>query len=270
MAYGKDVMIYEVQGDAVSSIFAGWDASMIKSCLQGIMGRLYAEDLKKPAGGMAAIGDFRFFDGCPDEQFLEALPLDAYLILTARKPEWFPLFERRFGRRARRITRYAFRHEKVFDLEQLRQIEESIDPRYALRQIDAGLYEQCLENSWSRDFVSLFGDYETFERLGIGVAALDGDRMVSGASSYVRYDEGIEIEVDTDPAARRRGLAAACAAKLIRLCLDRGLTPCWDAHTAISAALAEKLGFRMSGPYTAFEINGDEYSAKTQEEGTCD
>lgn len=260
-------MIHEVKGDLVSGIFVGWDSSMILSCLEGIMGHLYADDSTAPQSCMAFIGDFRFFDGRPDKQLVQMLPLDAYMILIARKPEWFPLFEQQFGNRAARITRYAFRHDTGFDCARLMQIETGIDNRFELREIDADLYEQCRQHDWSRDFVSLFGSYEAFRRLGIGVAALDGDRMVSGASSYVRYSDGIEIEVDTDPAMRRHGLAAACAARLIRLCLNRGLTPRWDAHTAISATLAKKLGFLMSGPYTAFEINAEE--CKKQEDAAC-
>ena len=37
-------MIYEVKGTAeVKKIFSGWQETMIQSCLQGIMGHLYAD-----------------------------------------------------------------------------------------------------------------------------------------------------------------------------------------------------------------------------------
>ena len=61
--------------------------------------------------------------------------------------------------------------------------------------------------------------------------------LVAGASSYTVYDGGIEIQIDTQLKHRRKGLAAACGAKLILECLERGLYPSWDAHDRRSAAL---------------------------------
>ena len=74
----------------------------------------------------------------------------------------------------------------------------------------------------------------------------------AGASSYTIYDGGIEIEIDTRPDQRRQGLALACGAQLILTCLERRLFPNWDAHDLRSAALAEKLGYRMDHPYRAY------------------
>ena len=59
------------------------------------------------------------------------------------------------------------------------------------------------------------------------------------------------------PPMRNRGLASACGAALILECLERGLYPSWDAHTEISAALAEKLGYHVSHPYVVYEVEAD-------------
>ena len=77
---------------------------------------------------------------------------------------------------------------------------------------------------------------------------------VAGAGSYCVYRGGIEIEIDTREDHRRRGLAAACGARLILECLDRGLYPSWDAHDLRSVALAEKLGYRRGDPYPVYWI----------------
>ena len=37
-------------------------------------------------------------------------------------------------------------------------------------------------------------------------------------------------------------------------CLDCGLYPGWDAHDKRSLALAEKLGYRLDHPYTAYWV----------------
>ena len=78
--------------------------------------------------------------------------------------------------------------------------------------------------------------------------------MVAGASSYSRYNDGIEIEIDTKTEHRRKGLASVCGAKLILECLDRDLYPSWDAQNMWSVGLAEKLGYHYSHTYTAYEI----------------
>lgn len=68
---------------------------------------------------------------------------------------------------------------------------------YELRKIDADIYEQCLESPATEDFVSAFGSREKYLRLGRGMVILKDGKIVSGASSYTCYNEGIEIEVDT-------------------------------------------------------------------------
>lgn len=109
---------------------------------------------------------------------------------------------------------------------------------------------------WSRDLVSQFEDAGMYARLGLGVAAYYGDELVSGASSYARYRDGIEVEIDTEEGHRRKGLAYACGARLMLECLARGLYPSWDAQNPGSAALARKLGYHDGHDYQAFEIWG--------------
>ncbi len=88
----------------------------------------------------------------------------------------------------------------------------------------------------------------------MGAVICKGNIMISGASSYPRYKDGIEIEIDTREEYRRKGFAYVCGAKLILECLKRNLYPSWDAHNKGSVALAEKLGYHYSHSYTAIEI----------------
>ena len=55
-------MIYEITNtDRTHSLFDGWNETMIWSCLQGIMGKIYANDSQAPTAAMAVLGDFVFF-----------------------------------------------------------------------------------------------------------------------------------------------------------------------------------------------------------------
>lgn len=118
---------------------------------------------------------------------------------------------------------------------------------------NSNLFQRSIR-PWSADLVSQFSDNENYRNMGIGAVICKDDIIVSGASSYSRYKEGIEIEIDTKEEYRRKGLAYICGAKLILECLERNLYPSWDAHNSGSVALAEKLGYHYSHTYTAIEI----------------
>ena len=77
------------------------------------------------------------------------------------------------------------------------------------------------------DFVSAFGSKEKYLELGRGMFVLKSGRIVAGASSYTRYREGIEIEVETIEEERKKGLA-------------------------------EKLGYEFDHEYTSYEVSGEE------------
>ena len=53
---------------AVSSLFKGWDDTMIWSCLEGEMGKVYASD--EILSAKLEIGDFCFFGGKADESLV--------------------------------------------------------------------------------------------------------------------------------------------------------------------------------------------------------
>lgn len=95
---------------------------------------------------------------------------------------------------------------------------------------------------------------ELYLKYGRGMVILKDNEIVSGASSYTRYLQGIEIEVDTIPSERRKHLATAACSALILDCLKKGLYPSWDAQNINSVYLAEKLGYEFSHEYTAYEI----------------
>lgn len=68
------------------------------------------------------------------------------------------------------------------------------------------------------DFVSSFEDKDKYMEYGRGVVITRENEIVAGASSYTRYREGIEIEVDTIEPERRKYLATvACSALILEI-----------------------------------------------------
>jgi len=106
----------------------------------------------------------------------------------------------------------------------------------------------CRQNEWSRDFVSLFTD-EDYAKRGLGVLLVVEGEAVAGASSYVSYPGGVEIQLQTRDDMQGRGYATLAAARLILMAHQRGLIATWDAANEVSAHIAEKLGYKQEGTY---------------------
>ncbi|MDO4336813.1 MAG: GNAT family N-acetyltransferase [Eubacteriales bacterium] len=252
-------MITKLQNPmAAKDLFAGWEETLIWSCLQKVMGGIYGDSAHDPASAMALIGDFCFLAGMPDTELAAYKPETCqqdFMIMVPQNQQWGELIEQLYQGKAKKVTRYAIKKEPdVFDKEKLRQMTDTLSPEYELKMIDEGLYHYCKEHTWCRDFVSQYADYEAYRKYGLGVVILKDGVPVSGASSYTSYPGGIEIEIDTKEEYRRRGLATICGAKLILECLQRNLYPSWDAQNLWSVSLAEKLGYHFDHVYTAYEI----------------
>lgn len=254
-------MIYEISGSpSVSALFGKWDETILWSCLQGVMGNLFATGKHHPASAMAMLGDFAFFAGKTDEELIAFRPewrQKDFMILIPQNESWKNAILKHYGNRAKSVPRYATKKESgIFHPEKLKQIVSLLPAGYELCRIDEPLYHMCKANSWSMDLVSQFTDYEAYRRLGLGAAVKKGNRLISGASSYSRYRDGIEIEIDTCREYRRNGFARICAAKLILECLKRNWYPAWDAQNKASLSLAEQLGYHYSHTYEAIELWG--------------
>ena len=244
-------MIYEIKDtNKISPLFGHWEETLIWSCLQGIMGKIYANDLTAPTAAMAVIGDFTFFAGEPCPELIAYRPphcTQNFMIAVPQNKLWENMLTQFYGKKAKIISRYATKKEPpIFNKHHLEKIVASLPKQYTLSMIDSHFYKLCKSEAWSKDLVSQFSTYEKYRRLGIGVVISKDGLIISGASSYSRYQNGKEY--------RRNGFACICAAKLILECLKRNLYPSWDAHNKASAALAEKLGYHYSHAYTALEI----------------
>ncbi|MGI5896548.1 MAG: GNAT family N-acetyltransferase [Oscillospiraceae bacterium] len=251
------------QMKGIAPLFQGIGETLIWSCLQGCMGRAWADSAEAPTAAQIITGDFCFVAGdsrSPGAYELAGhIPADyrsSVLILAPPDPGWASLVEAAHAGRWQRQTRYALQKSpNVFDPNQLRALVGQVPPEYQIQRMEERVYHACLAQEWSADFCSQFSSYADYQARGLGFAALLNGEPVAGASSYTVYRGGIEIEVDTKPGYRRKGLAAACAAALILKCLHMGLYPSWDAANTASLALAQKLGYHFSHEYPVYHIS---------------
>ena len=250
---GETEMIQELNDTTkVEPLFEGWNNTLIWSCLQKVMGKVFVTDTDEPKSAMAFVGCFAFYSGEPDRTLVEEKP-EGFIIMIPQNDEWGKLIEECFPD-CRKIYRYAIRKDTKFDRSYLDRKISELPEGYELRTIDSEIYDLCVQDPVTADFVSAFGSKEKYLELGRGMVILKDGKFVSGASSYTRYKEGIEIEVDTIESERRKGLASIVCAALIRNCLDEGLYPSWDAHDMNSVHLARQFGYEMDYAYTAYEV----------------
>lgn len=257
--------IYKVElenMENIAQLFAGWEESLIWSCLQGCMGMAWADREEKPESARIVLADFCYFAGKPNRALVrEDIKTHSREFLIMVPPlddtgaSWAEEIEHVYQERCRRVERYAIKKEPgIFDRRKLEGIVKSLDADYQLKLIDEDIFQQTREQPWARDFTSQYADYEEYCKRGLGAYILQHGELAAGASSYTVYREGIEIEIGTKEAHRRKGLASVCGAKLILECMDRGLYPSWDAQNQWSVSLAQKLGYHFDRAYPAYEI----------------
>ena len=210
-------MVYELADTAkVTALFEGWPETMIWSCLQKVMGKIYVTDLEKPQSAFAFVGCFAFYAGEADKELVRHKP-DGFVIMTPQNEKWADCIEDCFPE-AKKISRYAIKKDTKFDKDLLLGLIDKLPEGYELKDIDENIYDICLSDPVTKDFVSSFESKEKYLDIGRGVVVIKSGRIVAGGSSYTRYNEGIEIEVDT---------------------------------------VAEKLGYEFDHEYTAYEVSDD-------------
>ena len=234
-------------------LFNGWPYmhTAVEAALEGKMGWVWAEKRKDPR--VAVVKNvFHFIAGDPEADVVAKLPMlrsGAWGGIIVRPGEWPAALQRTFGDSIVPYHRVSFGGSD-FDLSRLRDLSESLPLPFSIKRIDASNVHSFA--AIERTLVCNYDTEDRFLREGIGFGVELEGRMVAGASSFAIAEGCCEIEIDTLPEFRRRGLAAAAAARLIVPCLENGLQPRWDAANPPSAMLAQKLGFTQPQEYLAF------------------
>lgn len=239
----------------VENIFKNFHKQMLKAYFQGCKGECYVNSLENIKSALVVIGDFCFLAGDIDKQLLSKLP--HFCIVIAENAQWEKLIEDVYQEKATKKERYALKVENgIFDSHYLKEIVSQLNSDYRIKVIDEDIYNQILTSSYLpfHDLCLQFQNWNDYHIHGLGFVIMYKGEIVAGASSYIYYHDGIEIEIDTRPDHRQRHLALICAAKLIQECEKRYIYPYWDAQNKISLSLAEKLGYHFDKAYFIYEI----------------
>ena len=247
----------------IRELCAGWEEEVpLWSAIEGRMGRLWVDQRMKPGCCLVLSADFCYLLGEYQKESMDELlqiisDLCPGKILRLEEP-WEPILselERRFPDSFRSFSRYALEGRlEWFDPLMLRENISTVEADFPIKRIDEEIYRKTAEEHWTQDFCSNFASVRDFMEHGIGYVIMRDGEIIAGASSYAYCEGKIEVNIETKAEYRRKGLAKACAARLILECLERQIYPRWDAANIASVALAEKLNYRFVREYVVYSI----------------
>ncbi len=234
--------------------------TVLLASIEGNIGRTWVDRKEDPTCSVIVAGDFIFLLGKIEALKGAEAPLRLVLegckgkIIITNEPSWTYFLSQTYSDSFRKFNRYSFKKESNFQVEQLAQNIKRIDPVFEIVAIDEHIYPRVLEDPFMADCCCFFSSSVEFMQHGIGFVILKDYQIIAGASSYTFHKGCIEVTIGTNPLYRRRGLALACASRLILECLRRNIHPNWEAANLESVALAEKLGYRMEKEYEVCSI----------------
>jgi len=229
----------------------------VAAVIEGGMGKVFADSPVEPSIALAVL-DFHLLAGDP---FHEKAPtlcelLQPPAVVIAPTPAWQHLVAATHPGAFGVYPREAFEADKI-DVEKLTTFRQALPSGFELRRVRLEEVAQFVTDL-DPNLVCYFHSHEEFIARGVGLGIVHQRVFVSGASSAAIGGGKVEIEIQTHPQFRRRGLARAVAAALILYCLEHGLEPCWDAANEPSSSLARQLGFHSTGKYEAYRLRATE------------
>ena len=81
-------MLYELEDTLkVNPLFEGWQETLIYSCLQKVMGKVFVTNKECPKSAMAYVGCFAFYAGAPDRELVTNKP-EGFVIMVPQNKAW--------------------------------------------------------------------------------------------------------------------------------------------------------------------------------------
>ncbi len=125
-----------------------------------------------------------------------------------------------------------------------KEIDKVVFPKseYKIKLIDSEIYDR-IEGTVIPKF--FWKSKELFLSNGIGYALMNGDDIVSIAFSSWKYEDVLEIGVETSQKYRKKGFAKYVCKELLSYCQKNNLSPIWACRLENTGSylLAKSLGF---------------------------
>jgi len=233
----------------VENLFRGVSQlrAVVDSALDGHLGKAKVDDRGAPTVASLELGCYTILGGDPflptTRTWVETLDAPRELLFPD-SDDWRALLREVHGPALTERPMQAFSAEDLSS--QHLTGMAAPPPGVELRRIDAGIAAR-LDEELEPHALQVFESPADFAKRGIGFAAVQEGNPICVATSYSFCQGAIELAIATHPTHRGRGLAKSVAATLILYCLEREITPHWNASNPVSQRLAQSLGYRPDG-----------------------
>lgn len=228
--------------------------TVIGAVLETDVGTAVTDDTTTPH--VAQLGlEFNFLGGDVNHPTAKELVENLQGTAVVPNQQWRNLLREIHGDNVQILHRYACDGSKL-NSDHLQTLTTKLNPDFAIKKIDAALAQQ-IRDDVTPDLIDNFGSVAAFLANGFGFCVVHAStgRIACGASTFAVCGHDIEVEIDTHPDYRRKGLATAVAAHMLNYCLQNNLVPHWDGHNPTSARLAQRLGYKILASYETYRVS---------------
>lgn len=218
---------------------------------------IWANSPKQPTVAYFCTSPAYFLTGDPNladvSQIFATMPDDSWILVS--NEAWKPHLQAYFGEKLETHPRTLFSANSL-RLDHVRSLKTELPAGLQLVRIGAEQVQQN-EGLFSHDVLQRFFTKADFLQDGLGFCVMDGDTLVGFAlSNYPIRDDILEVyvRVPDKPQYRQKGLGMTLCATLIEYCLEHDIEPVWDAANAVSAHMAQKLGYRIAQEWEMYHI----------------
>lgn len=231
-----------------------YDTVLINSVLEGHFGTAYADSATHPSVARLDSGAFTMLNGNPKSKAtISLLKISPIRYVTPETEAWKDVILKNYSSHVTQLTFTEF-HTHSLDTVHLKGIIDTLPKEFRLRKIDAELAKRLSHDLQNEYFFENFYSIEDFLKRGIGHCIVYKEQIVSAATSMARCNNAIDIEIETLPDFRRKGLGTVVGAQIVLYCIENGIEPKWLAANPASEQLALNLGYTKGESYITFEI----------------
>jgi len=226
----------------------------MNSVLEGYFGTACANSITSPTVARLDSGAFTILGGDPNAPAVTALlRYSPIYYVTPENSDWRRVLRAEFGDRLSTLG-FTELSSQLLNVNHLLTLTQELADGFKLVKIDELLAERLPSDLNNEYFFENFLSIQDFLKRGIGYCILHEGRIVSAATSMAMCDRAIDIEIETAPEFRQRGLGTSVGAQLVLDCLKNGIEPKWLAANIESEKLAQKLGYVKGDIYETFEV----------------
>lgn len=213
---------------------------LLRACEAGLFGKNHVYE-----NGSIAEALFTYLSGEPNEALINQLCVPKrgrHLVCLSER--WQSFIQQNFPD-AETYVRYQMKSVNHFVFPNLDKLASEFELRkFGEKEFEAKPF------SHGKNYKSA----EDFAANGAGAVIWHKGKIVSSASSFISFENEIELDFSTMQDYRRKRLANHCISQMLKNCEKRGLWVHWDAQTELSRNIAFKFGFELNQNYTVYIV----------------